>query len=398
MCNKEKGLLVSIIVLNLTIALTGILIAKDKKLTVDNKLRIHFIDVGQGNATLIQLPNQEVMLIDAGKNNQGPKVVNYIEKQGIEKIDYLIGTHPHADHIGGLDRVIYNCKVGQIYLPQVTHTTETYLDLLQAIKSKRKQIIATQVGLKLIASSNLQARIVGPVNNNYQDLNNWSVITKIKYKQNSFLFTGDTEAKIEADLIDTNINLQADLLQVPHHGSNSSTTISFLKSVNPKYAVISAGDNNRYGHPATEVVARLKQRGINIYRTDKQGTIIAISDGEDITFNVEAREDTSLTKSTSVKITYLSLEEEVVEIRNQGSNKVDISHWRLVSTTGGQNFVFSAGTIIEEESTIKVVAGPNATAGEDKLVWDDWYIWNNDGDGAKLYNSKGELVSKYLSY
>ncbi|GAB6100667.1 hypothetical protein JCM16358_25460 [Halanaerocella petrolearia] len=395
MVDKQRQILMVLVILVFTLFfyLPSTISKKSNKPQL--KLKIHFIDVGQGDATLIQLPNQETMLIDAGENEQGPKVVNYLREQEIKKIDYLIGTHPHSDHIGGLDNVIYSFKIGQIYLPQVTHTTETYLDLLQAIKAKGRNIIPAQAGLEVVASSNLQVKIVGPVDNNYKDLNNWSVLTKVKYKDRSFLFTGDTETKAEFDLINKNTDIQANLLKIAHHGSSSSTTSSFLSSVDPKYAVISVGEYNRYGHPTFEVIDRLKYRGINTYRTDKQGTIIATSNGQDITFNVDSREDNGLTKSGDIKIIHLSLEDEVVEIMNQGSNKVDISGWKLVSTRGGQVFYFPAGTIIEGESTIRVVSGPTATAGEDKLVWDDWYIWNNDGDGAKLYNSNEKVVSKY---
>lgn len=259
----------------------------------EDKLKVHFLDVGQGDSIFIELPNKETMLIDAGEYMYSPGIQNYIEKQGYSKINYIVGTHPHSDHVGGLADIIKNFDFGKIYLPNAVSTTPTYVKLLEAIKSKGKKITRAQNGITVINDGRLNAKILGPVGESYENLNNYSVVIKLTYGENSFLLTGDMETLAEKELTD---NLKADVLKAGHHGSNTSTSENFLKKVSPKYAVISCGKNNDYGHPHEKLIERLKNHSVKIYRTDLNGTVTFTSDGKNIKIN---QEKTSLDDSSS---------------------------------------------------------------------------------------------------
>lgn len=252
-----------------------------------SKLTVSFIDVGQGDSIFIQAPSGKTMLIDAGTPEMGSKVVDYIKSQGINKIDIIIATHPHSDHIGGLPAVIKNFEIGKIYAPKVTHTTKTYENFLNAVKDKGLKIIAAKAGMDLDLGEGITAKMLAPNSEEYNNLNNYSVVVKVTYKNNSFLFTGDAEEESEQEMLAKGYDLKADVLKVGHHGSNTSTTPAFLKAVNPKYAVISVGKNNTYGHPHKEVMERLKSLNITVYRTDECGTVVAVSNGRTILFNVK---------------------------------------------------------------------------------------------------------------
>lgn len=267
----------------------------DKPLTnntamVSGQLKVHYIDVGQGDSILIQ-QGSENMLIDTGTNSSAKSLINYLEAQNIKKIDVLVLTHPHEDHIGGADVVIKEFDIGAIYMPKITSTTETFKDVISAISSKGLKIISPKPG-DIIKLGDAVSTILGPISSNDKDLNTYSIVLKLAFGNNKFLFTGDAEASTEKDMINKGYDLSADILKVGHHGSDTSTSQGFLDKVNPKYAIISVGKENNYGHPHLLTMDKLKIKNIPVYRTDEKGTILVTSDGNNITFNSKVESST----------------------------------------------------------------------------------------------------------
>ncbi|HOV24898.1 MAG TPA: ComEC/Rec2 family competence protein [Pseudobacteroides sp.] len=247
-------------------------------------LKVHFIDVGQGDSILILTPSGKTMLIDGGKNDKANFVKDYIGSLGLNKIDVVVGTHPHEDHIGGLDVVIDNFDIGSIYLPKKTNNTKTFEDLLVSVKNKGLKIKTAAADTEINIDPEINVQMLAPINTDYDDINNYSAVIKVSYKNNSFLFTGDAESLSEKEILSKGYDIKADVLKVGHHGSNSSTSSKFLQKVSPDFAVISVGLNNEYNHPHKAILERLSSANVKIYRTDEHGTIIAYSDGNTIKF------------------------------------------------------------------------------------------------------------------
>ena len=254
--------------------------------TNGSTMAVHFIDVGQGDSILIEADGR-YMLIDAGDNNKGNLVVDYLNNLEIETLDYVIGTHPHSDHVGGLDTVINAFPIKTVIMPEVLHTTKTFEDVLDAIDQKNLKITKAVVGNEYTLGS-ASFIIIAPNSNTYKNLNDYSVGIKLTYGNTSFVLTGDAEHLSEKEMLQNSIDLSADVLKLGHHGSASSNIPSFLDGVSPSFAVISVGEDNKYGHPHEETLQAMVVRKIPIFRTDKQGSILFVSDGETITVNKEA--------------------------------------------------------------------------------------------------------------
>lgn len=245
-------------------------------------LEVHFLDVGQADCTLIKCDGY-TMLIDAGEDDQGTKIQNYLKKQGVEKLDYLVLTHPDSDHIGSADVILTKFETGMVFMSDFEKETNIYIDLLQLMKDSQIEYLTPEVGdIYPLGSASFQ--ILAP-NDEYEDPNNTSIALLLTHGENSFLFTGDAEKSAEKDMLDNGLNLAADVFHAGHHGSKTSNTEDFMDAVNPQYAVISCGADNSYGLPDAEVLNRFRQNGIKVYRTDEQGTIVVSSDGKQITFN-----------------------------------------------------------------------------------------------------------------
>lgn len=259
------------------------------QVTEVGELEVHFLDVGQGDATLL-LCDGEAMLIDAGDNSQGTGVQNYLEKQGVERLTYVIGTHPHADHIGGLDVILYKFDCETVIMPDMEYDSNTYDDVIQTMLQKNYKLENPIVGNTYEFGTAI-ITILGPVSYDYNDnINDYSVSVSVTHGENTFIFTGDAEMDAEEDMIETNLSLDADVYQVGHHGSSSSSSQAFIDALSPTWAVISCGEGNSYGHPHAETLNRLRSEGILVFRTDEQGTIVATSDGENITWNMSPSE------------------------------------------------------------------------------------------------------------
>jgi len=249
----------------------------------DAALRVCMFSMGQADSILIRGPDKTV-LIDAAENGQGSQVLRNLREQGVERIDILIGTHPHSDHIGGMDEVIRGIQVDKVVLPEIpeeiTPTSRTYTDLLEAISEKGLRITVARPGLAFDLGGGAAITLMGPLEA-YGDLNNMSVVTRLTYGDTAMLFTGDVSAQAELRLAERQ-ELKADVMQIPHHGSSSSSTDAFLNAVSPRIGLISCGLDNSYGHPHREVMERLAERHIQVYRTDLMGMITVESDGEKV--------------------------------------------------------------------------------------------------------------------
>lgn len=252
---------------------------------VDGNLVVDFIDVGQGDSILIR-QGEHAMLIDGGTSECKDELLSFLKSEGIEKFDYIVGTHPHEDHIGSLDDVVNEYDFDTILFPKVTTTTNTFENLVNAVNGKGKKFTTPLSGTEYTLGD-ATFKILAPSSDSYQSLNNYSIVIKLTYGNNSFIFTGDAESLSETEILNSFDDLSADVLKLGHHGSTTSTSMKFLNAVSPKYAVVSVGKDNSYNHPTKTTMDKIKDKGIPLYRTDEQGTIECVSDGENITFNVE---------------------------------------------------------------------------------------------------------------
>lgn len=258
---------------------------------VPGELTVYYLDVGQADCALILLPNGKTMMIDTGNNSDGLLIADFLNQKQIKTIDYLLLTHPHEDHIGGADVLINSFAIGEVYMPRVKDslvpTTKTYEEVLDALTEKNAQVHAATNGMQIINDSDLSAVCLSPFKD-YSELNLYSVVVRLDYKGASFLFTGDAEAANEKEMLSAGCDLDVDVLKVGHHGSSYSSTDAFLAAVTPRYAVISVGAGNKYGHPSDKTLKQLYAKGTEmVYRTDINGTVIVKTDGADYTITMD---------------------------------------------------------------------------------------------------------------
>lgn len=259
----------------------------------DADLEIHYIDVGQGDCSLIKWEGAAV-LIDCGERENADKVLDYLKEQGVEKLDIIIATHPHSDHIGAMGDIISGIDVERVIAPKVssdmTPTTKTYERFLKTLQDKALKLTAAKPGTvytlagKTASSMEKQPpklEILAPVED-YDDLNDYSVVTRLTYGSTSYLFTGDAERKAEKDILASGADVSADVLKAGHHGSSTSTSEAFLEAVSPDVCVIQCGAGNSYGHPHAEILERFEAIGAKCFRNDINGTVKIYSDGEQI--------------------------------------------------------------------------------------------------------------------
>lgn len=363
-------------------------------LSSNKPLKVHFIDVGQADCIFIETSDKN-LLIDAGNNSDSDFIINYIKALGINKIDNIIGTHPHSDHIGSMDSVINTFEISKIYLPKVTTTTKTFEDLLSAIEAKSKTITPASAGMNIDLGENITATVLAPNGTLYDDLNNYSVVVRLVFGNTSFLFTGDAEDISENEMLSHKYNVKSDVLKVGHHGSSSSTSTSFLAAVSPSYAIISVGEND-YGHPTQETLDKLTKSKVQVFRTDEAGSIVSTSNGYTISFdrNPSAILVAKPIVTGSVIIENINLSAEVVTIKNASNIDIDMTGWKMVSVKGNQVFTFPDGFILKSNAFVNINSGASAFGdGIETLKWATGNIWNNDGDPGELYDASGKVVS-----
>jgi competence protein ComEC len=244
-------------------------------------LYVLVIDVGQADSLLVTMSTGEVMLIDAGESDDADAIFEELDERRIDMIDILVATHPHADHIGGMVKIVERYEIGAVYMPDKTSESKTYKKLVAAIEARGIPIIEAYAGIRFSLGA-AQCTIVSPGRDDDFDANNESVVIFLDYLNTECLFTGDMEEKAEEEVLSAAYMIDADILKVAHHGSSTGTSEAFLEAVSPDYAVISCGEGNSYGHPHEETIDLLVEYGLTFYRTDLSGDILFTSDGHTI--------------------------------------------------------------------------------------------------------------------
>ncbi|WP_404405080.1 S-layer homology domain-containing protein [Jeotgalibacillus malaysiensis] len=364
------------------------------------EMEVTFLNVGQGDAILIEHTNGEITLVDAGR--YGSVTDEALQAEGVTHIDTLIIMHPDADHIGGAADVIRNYDVKEVFDSGQVHTTQAFENYLDAIEETGVFYSDVIVGDELSDDERTDLRTIA-VDAEASDMNDGSIVLRLSHGEMDFMLTGDAGIEVEEMLISSGTELESEVLKVSHHGSNTGTSVDFLAAVDPLYAVLSFG-NNPYGHPHEEVVNRLALYPTDIYATE-DGTIIFTSDGDQLTvekgesFNApeptpeptpEPGDDGQL--SDQLKITGKNLDTEVVTVKNEGTTDVSMKNWTLVSVEGNQTFTFPDTFILKAGQSVQIVSGNNASAGAGRLLWTRSYIWNNNGDAAQLIDPEGNIV------
>lgn len=376
-------------------------------------LTVHFLDVGQGDSILLETDGKS-MLVDAGESDQGKVVTAYLQDQGISTLDYVVATHPHSDHIGGMNEILNNFQVEHFVDSGYPHTSKTYEDMLTTIDQKNIPFQIAQAGQKIDFDPAVDIEVLNPSKTYSEDLNENSVVLKVTYGTTSFLLMGDAGLETEERIMKAGYNVDSDILKVGHHASRSGSGTSFISAVSPEVSVIEVGAGNDYGHPHTEILERL-QKASKVYRTDLDGTITVTTDGSTYTVTTEktgtissrdeayASTDSTTEESetpgsakSTVYVSDLSLQDEWVQISNTGSSPVSLNGWKIEDKGNKHTYTFQSYTL-NAGTTVTVFTG-KGTSSATELYWQlDDPIWNNNGDTAYLYDDSGELISKLES-
>lgn len=361
-------------------------------------LQVHFLNVGQGDSILIQSPNNKWMLIDGGAKGEGNNIVTYMRELGVTKLDYVVATHPDADHIGGLISVLNSISIKEFIDSGKIHTSQTFEEMLSLIEVKNIKYTLPSTGDMIAFDSEVKLEVLH-ANQEANDNNDASLVLKLTYGEVSFLFVGDAGIELENEILRDNVDVQATILKAGHHGSNTSSSAGFLQAVNPEVTILSYGEDNKYGHPHIEVTNELKAIGSEIYATAEVGHIIVNTNGID--YNVNGDEWNGNTSNPPViaieRDVYISnkdLQEEIIAITNSSKDIVSLKGWQLESVEGNQIYNFPNMSLAVGK-TIYVTSGEQAKEGNGYIKWTGRQIWLNDGDAAKLYNAKGEVVSEF---
>lgn len=253
---------------------------------VEGALSVHMIDVGQGDSFLL-VQDGITALVDCGTASAGRDIVKYLQDLGISNIDYVFGTHPHDDHMGGMYEVITNFDIGKVIIPEINNvevTSNWYLKLMKGLKDGGYQVEHPKLGT-VYDLGGASIKVIGPIQEPTSNKNNYSIVLKVSFGEMDMIMTGDAEKTVEQDILESGEDIEAEILKVGHHGSDTSTGEEFLDAINPDFALISSEVGNKYKHPIISVMEELKEREILVYRTDESGTVIVTITADNISFS-----------------------------------------------------------------------------------------------------------------
>jgi competence protein ComEC len=420
----------------------------------DGKLSVYFLDVGQGDSTLVLFSNKSI-LIDAGEAEMGDRVVSDLKALGVSRIDLLVATHPHSDHIGGMQKVLAAFPVGQVLDSGLPHTSSTYEHFLETIEQKNIPYRVAEQGQTIDIDPSLMIFVLSPPKERFgDDQNTNSVVLRISYGTIAFLMSGDMGGESENTLVRSGYPLDARILKVGHHGSYSSTSSSFLGRVLPETAIIMVGKDNPYGHPHKQTLDLLKEYSVTVYRTDLDGTIVIRSDGMSYSVKTETKDKdvwavpapwagilTKVTTNSSPIITVPSFQaatpvpnpsftqqgtpvnltipqignassvnisavqfdapgddrqnmnNEWVRLTNRGDGLVLLAGWTLSDRTGSHPYVFPA-FVLMPKSSVTIYSGSGKMNDSSLFMGLDTPIWNNSGDVATLKDGSGTIIDQ----
>lgn len=373
-------------------------------------LVVHFIDVGQGDSILVEF-RDKTMLIDAGERGMGERVIGYLEESDVEKLDVVVATHAHSDHIGGLSGVISAYPAGQFVDAAQPHPTATYENLLALVEDLGIPYTAAERGQTIALDPDLEILILNPGAEPLGDINEDSVVLMVTYGEISYLFTGDAGNPAEESMAEAGLDLDADVLKVGHHASREASSAEFLTAVSPAISIIPVGEGNSYGHPHEEAVERLEATGSRIYRTDLDGTVIVATDGTALTVaaggapaaTVTAGATTAATTATptvtatpapssGIYITDLDLQEEWIAVANADETAANLTGWTITDEGTRNTYTFPVYTL-DPGADVTVHSGAGNDTATDLYWGRGSAVWNNDGDLATLADANGTVVS-----
>ena len=355
-------------------------------------LLVHFIDVGQGDSILVEF-RDKAMLVDAGERDMGERVIAYIRSRGIERLDVVVATHAHSDHIGGLRDVISAFPVGRLIDAGQPHPTATYENLLTRVEELGIPYVVAERGQTIALDPDLEILVENPGKEPLGDINEDSIVLKVIYGDVSYLLTGDAGRPAEESMMEAGLDLDADVLKVGHHASRYASSAGFLAAVSPSISVITVGAGNDYGHPHEEALERLGAIGSRIHRTDLEGTIIVTTDGRALAVTIgESPRVTATPPPSGVYIAGLDLQDEEVFIANADVTAVNLTGWTITDEGTRNTYTFPLFNL-DAGASVTLHTGPGNDTATD-LYWDRKSpVWNNDGDIATLSDAAGGVIS-----
>lgn len=313
---------------------------------VTGTLEVHYIDVGQADATLIMNDGHN-MLIDGGNSEDSSLIYAYLKEYSVDKLDYMICTHAHEDHVGGLAGALNYAKVETVYCPVKSYDTEVFSDFLKYLHRQEREITIPDAGTEFMLG-NAKCTILG-LDSEEKDPNNTSIVLKAEYGKTTFLFSGDAEQSVENIILDKGYDVSCTVLKVPHHGSDTSLSYRWLNAAMPEYGVISVGKDNTYGHPCEDTLSKLRDAGVTVFRTDLQGDIICKSDGQKVTFEIERNaEINTLEDSGSGQKNLYNTENYVLNENTKKFHRVSCTSVMQMKKENRKVATLSRGELIEQ--------------------------------------------------